>query len=243
MHGLRALLLAGIPLLSQAGEATFLHVDRSNPDGLQRALLDLAQQSLEAAGLVLDREHVWLMTTGSLQPADEVEARPTWSYIGGMPALPLTFELRAVRGEAAQPVRATLAVKLQRPAWIAQRRLRKGSQVSCSDFAKELRQVRDVSPESSATRCQIGVEATALRDIAAGEALRMKDIGRAPDVQIGLPVQVSASSGVIRVTTMAIALADAQVGDQIDVRLQHPTRTLRTRVTGRGAVQLVGEMP
>ena len=71
----------------------------------------------------------------------------------------------------------------------------------------------------------------------------MNDIGRAPDVLIGVPVQVSASNGGINVTTTAIALADARVGDQIDVRLQHPSRTLRTRVIGRGAVQLVDETP
>jgi flagella basal body P-ring formation protein FlgA len=243
MYGLRALLLAFIPALSLATEATILPIDPGEAGGLQRALLDLAQQRLEGTGLVLDREHAWLQVTGTL-PVGAVEALPTWSSVAGIPVLPLTFELRAVGAAAAAgPLRATLAVRLQRPVWIAQRRLRKGSRVSCGDFAAELRQVSGAQREALPTTCEIAPDAVALHDIAAGEALHLNDVGRAPDVLIGVPVQVSASNGGINVTTMAIALADARVGDQIDVRLQHPARTLRTRVIARGAVQLADETP
>jgi len=243
MHGLRALLLFVIPALSLASEATILHLVPGEAGGLQRALLDLAQQHLEDTGLVLDREHAWLNVTGAL-PAGVIEALPAWSSAAGIPVLPLTFELRAVgTADETAPVRATLAVRLQRPVWIAQRRLRKGSRVSCNDFAAELREVSSAQREALPTTCEIEPEAVALRDIAAGEALHLNDIGRAPDVLIGVQVQVSASNGGISVSTTAIALADARVGDQIDVRLQHPARTLRTRVIARGAVQLVDELP
>jgi flagella basal body P-ring formation protein FlgA len=132
---------------------------------------------------------------------------------------------------------------LQQPVWIAQRRLRKGSQVACSDFATELRDVDGARRESLPASCEIEPGAAALRDITAGEALRVNDVGRAPDVQVGAPVQVSAAEGGVSVTTTAVALADARVGDEIDVRLQRPARTLRTRVIGRGAVRLVDEAP
>jgi flagella basal body P-ring formation protein FlgA len=244
MRRLCVLLLACVPVLSQAREAAILHVDRSDAGALQSALVDLAQQELQAAGLVLDREHVWLNVSGALPTTDEIEVLPTWSSVAGMPVLPLTFELRSrTNTPAPRSVRATLAVRLQRAAWVTQRRLRKGSHVSCSDLAVELRDVREVQSGSLQVPCDIEPDISALRDIAAGEVLRTRDIGRAPDVQIGVPVQVTASSGGIDVTTTAIALADARVGDQIDVRLQRPRRTLRTRVVGRGAVQLMDDVP
>jgi len=242
MHGLRALLLAVLPMSSLAGEATILHLDHGDSGGLQRALLDVAQQRLESTGLVLDRDHAWLGLSAALPPADEIEARPTWSSVAGVPALPLTFELRTAK-PGARVVKATLAIRLRRPVLVATRRLRKGSHVSCADLAAQLRDVSQVRRASLLSSCEERADAAALRDIAAGEVLRAADIGSAPDVQLGAPVQVSASSGGIVVTAMATALADARVGDQIDVRLQRPMRTLRTRVTARGAVQLVDETP
>jgi flagella basal body P-ring formation protein FlgA len=244
MHVLRALLLVAIPAVSLASEATILHVVPGEAGGLQRALLELARQQLQDTGLVPDREHAWLHLSAAL-PAGAIEARPTWSLdSSGIPALPLTFELRTVTSELTEsPVRATLAVRLQRTVWIAQRRLRKGSQVGCDDFATGLREVNGARPGWSAADCAIEPGAAALRDIAAGEVLRVNDVGRAPDVQVGAPVQLSAAHGGVSVMTTAIALADARVGDQIEVRLQHPARTLRTRVIARGAVRLVDEAP
>ena len=84
-----------------------------------------------------------------------------------------------------------------------------------------------------------GVICHLLRDIAAGAVVRSSDVGKAPAVMAGMPVRVSVATGAINVTTSAVALADASVGDQIDVRLQRPARTLRTRVAGPGVVQLV----
>lgn len=245
MRGWCALVLAVLPMLSQAREAAaILHIDHNDAGALESALVDLAQQRLESAGLVLDREHVWLNISGALPSTAEIEALPMWSSAVGIPVLPLTFELRpGVAAAAVPPARATLAVRLLRPVWIAKRRLRKGSRVGCGDFSTELRDIRKVQRGSLLTGCEFEPEVSAQRDIAPGDALRASDIGRAPDVVLGAPVRVSASSGSINVTTTAIALADARVGDQIDVRLQHPTRTLRTRVIGRGAVQIADEAP
>jgi flagella basal body P-ring formation protein FlgA len=232
-------------VLSQACDAVTLHVDLAHSGALQSALVDLAQQRLEASGLVIDREHVWLNVAGALPATNEIDALPVWSSVDGIPLLPLTFELRPAG--VTRPTKATLGVRLQRNAWIAQRRLRKGSQVSCTDFATGLRDVRDVPRNALPAACEIGSEMGAdiavLRDVAAGDVVRVGDIGRALDVQAGTPVKVSASSGGISVTTTATALADARVGDRIDVRLQRPTRTLRARVTGRGTVQLADDAP
>jgi flagella basal body P-ring formation protein FlgA len=240
MRGWCALLLVAAPLLSQAQQAVTLHVDRGDAQALQRALMEVAQQILEPTGTVLDREHARLSLSGELPASGDLEARPSWSNDADIPALPLRFELRPQdSNRAAPPVLAILAVKLQRPVLVAERRLRKGSHVSCADFTPKLRELDDPRRSSWLTTCNEQADASALRDIAAGEALRAGDVGRLPDVLLGAPVQVSASSGGITVTAVATALADARVGDQLDVRLQRPARTLRTRVTARGAAQLM----
>jgi len=244
MRGWCALLFALVPALSHAQEAVTLHIERADPRSLERALVELAQHILAPTGVIVEREHVALDLSAALPASGDIEARAAWSAAAGIPALPLVFVLRP-RGSsrAAPPVRATLKVRVQRPVLVAQRRLRKGARVSCADFASEPRQLADSRHGSWLTSCREQADESALRDIAAGEALRAGDIGKLPDVLLGAPVQVSAANGGITVTTFATALADARIGDPLDVRLQRPTRTLRTRVVARGVAQLLDEAP
>jgi flagella basal body P-ring formation protein FlgA len=158
------------------------------------------------------------------------------------PRLPLTFELRAVDAQAST-IRATLAVSLQREVWLASRRLRKGSKVACADFSLERRDIRAVPQSALPVSCELGADVVALHDIAARDVVQSVDFGAAPDVAAGAPVRVSVVNGPISVSTTAIALADAKVGDQIPVRLNRPVRTLKGRVTAPGAVQLGDSAP
>lgn len=77
-----------------------------------------------------------------------------------------------------------------------------------------------------------------LHDLAAGDVVRTIDVGALPEVVSGTPVQISAMSGGVSVSTIGMALADAHRGDRVDVRLQRPTRILRGRVAGPGRVEL-----
>lgn len=235
-----ALCMALLSIGSRAGDAVTLHIERE-PQALQRALVEFARQRLESAGLAPDAQHARLNLSQNEELSGDVDVRATWSMDAGVPALPLTFELRPrAAAPGSPPVRATLALKLQRRVLVAGRRLRKGSQVSCEDFSATW---RDVVHGLAPADCRDTPRSVALRDIAAGDVLRAGDVGPSPDVLSGAPVQVSASTGGITVTALATALADARVGDTLDVRLQRPERTLRARVTARGAAELLGESP
>ncbi len=208
---------------------------------LQQRLLSLADERLRPAGLSLDRARVWLILSGPLPAGAEIVVQPLWPADKQMPALPLRFELRpmAPSGAAGTPVQATLAAPLLREVGVAMRRLTKGSAAGCADVSVQRRAVLQLSPSALVTPCDLPPGAVALRDVSAGAVLRHTDLGLAPAVMAGSSVDVQARVRGVSVVTSATALADAKVGDRIDVRLQRPARRLRTVVTGPGSVQLM----
>lgn len=235
---------------AQAAEravATVFRIEANDIQALQEQLLTRTVEKLQPLGLFVDRDRARMSLSGALPVAEAFEVRSLWSA-EGVPSLPLTFELRPVTGETRNVVRSptiriTLAVTLLRETWVAVRRLRKGSVVGCEDFELQRLPVRDVQKLVLPTACDIAPEMVVLRDIAARDVLRSVDIGKAPDVLSGAPVRVNVMTRGIEISTTAIALTDARVGDRIDVRLQRSTRILKTRVTGPGAVQLVDASP
>lgn len=230
-------------LAEERAAADVVRIEVEDEHSLQDRLLALARRRLHSAGLFVESQHAWMGLSASLPAGGRLEVRPSWVAGIEAPSLPLTFELRPEGVPSAEPTQATLGVTLSRDVLVAARRLRKGSVVTCADLTEQRRDLRDLPKTRLALPCAVALDAAALRDIAAGDVIRSADIGTAPDVTAGAPVRVSVASGGISVTTRAIALADAKVGDQVDVRLQRPTRILRTRVTGLGAVQPIGEAP
>ncbi len=246
-----ATIIGAMPLATQADEraaAAVVRLDVHGVHALKDALLTLAQTRLQSSGLVVDGRHAWLGLSGPLPATGVVDVRPGWSD-EGMPPLPLAFEVWPRSPAASSSVathaaiRATLAVPLLREVQVATRRLRKGSNVTCADLGTQLRDIRRVPKLVLPAACEIHSDAVALRDIAAGDIMRAADIGEAPDVTAGAPVRLSVAMRGITVSTTATALADARAGDQIDVRLRHPARTLRAHVTGPGAAQLMDMQP
>jgi flagella basal body P-ring formation protein FlgA len=130
-------------------------------------------------------------------------------------------------------------VTLLREVWVASRRLRKGSVVTCDDLQVQRRDVRTAPARSLTHSCNIAPGSVALRDITVGDVLRGEDVGQALAVSSGTPVDLSVAVGAINVTIDAVALADARAGDEIEVRLQRPARILKARVTGPGSAKLV----
>ena len=213
-------------------------VQASDLRTLQEELVDEAEHELRPAGLFVDRQRVRMSVSAPLPPFGTFYVRHTWKAALMPPPLPLTFEVVSP-GRAANAAQIMLAVALQREVWVATRRLLKGSAVACTDLTLERRDIHSIPRQALANSCRIDAASVALRDIAARDVIRSNDVGRALDVTAGAPVNITVSSGGISVTTSAIALADARVGDLIPVRLQRPARTLHTRVTGPGSVQLV----
>jgi flagella basal body P-ring formation protein FlgA len=207
---------------------------------LKERLVELARARLEAAGMGLDGERAQLVLAVPLA-AGSFDVRPLWNADAGVPALPLVFELRAApapEGAYGAPLRAELVAPLLRDAAVAARRLHRGAAVACEDVEVRRLPVRPAARPALALPCRIAASAVALRDVAVGDALRADDVGPPLDVIAGEPVTLHVAVGGIRVSAQALALTDARVGDLADVRLLHPSRTLKARVTGPATVEV-----
>lgn len=230
-----------------APPADTTRIEAPDPASLQRQLLALADRRLAAAGLSLQDRQARLSLSGPLPPGGAFDVRPVWPVPedpSDVPPLPLGFELWPVTADDAserganRPIQALLAAPVLREVWVAARRLRKGSSVRCEDFETRQLDSRRVSPRALRGSCALPVDAVAWRELAAGDVIRSDDVGKAPDVSAGDPVQLRVVSGGVRVMVPATALADARTGDRIDVRLHDPQRIFRTRVVGPGQVEL-----
>jgi flagella basal body P-ring formation protein FlgA len=218
---------------------TFIAVQGNDANALREELVHIAETQLVPAGLFVDRDRAWLGVSRPLPVAQELEVQVPWSVRddGAPPVLPLEFAVRA-RGTSDQPIQVTLSVTLRRDVLVASRRLRKGSALRCDDLSVERRDIRRMPQHALLAPCEIASGSVVQRDIAARDVLRNLDVGPALDVVAGMPVRLSVATSGIQVMTTAVALADARVGDRVDVRLQRPTRRLQVRVIGPGSVEL-----
>lgn len=218
------------------------HAQAESVESVRAQLVDVARDRLRPLGIVVDDSHAWLTLSAPIEDLSQYKIMSTWRA-GAVPPLPLVFELTPIEAAPGErPVRAVLAISLQRPVLVASRRLRKGSAIGCHDTLPQLRDIKHVPSAALDVPCVLNArvdrEVVARRDIAAGDVLRQSDAGDAPAVSSGETVQLQVRGNGIDVSTTAVALADASIGDRVDVRLAHPLRTLRTRVTDRHVVQL-----
>lgn len=243
--GVALLLVASHATADSLAAGASVYIEAADLSSLQVSLLRVAQERLEAARLFVDPERAWLTVSGHMPEADGFEVRTNWSVQPGMlPAQPLIFEIRPVHaGVAGSPMRASLAVRLLRDQWVAARRLAKGSPVSCDDLKLMRRHVSQIDDVLTAQPCELARDGVAQRDLTSGEVIRRADIGAAREVVAQSSVEVSVRAPGIELTTVGIALADASQGEEVPVRLQHPTRILKVRVTGAGMAELTGVSP
>ena len=234
--------------VSAGPAATFVRIRAGDLRSLQNQLLSLAQKHLQPLGLFVDQARARLSVSSPLDGAELYQTLVDWPAVS-RPSLPLIFGLQPVLPQgsavgradevAGQSIRATLVVALQRDVWVASRQLPKGSAVTCEDFHVERRDLSSLPRAALGPQCGVVAGAVVLHDIGLNDVIRSGDIGGEPDVSAGSRVRVSVLTGRISVTADAVALTDAQVGDEVKVLLKHPARTLRTRVVGRGTVQVM----
>lgn len=211
-------------------------VPAHSEQALRDALVDLLEQRLAERDLFVDRRRVLLSLSGRL-PGKETLAAELPAFDGSAPAAsPFKIALHKSAAADGEPLHATLAATLLRDAAVARRRVRKGSIVACDSVGRERRELQRYRDALSAAPCD--TEVVALRDLAAGDVIRGGDIGIAPAVTAGEAVRVGVRNGGVRVSTLAVALIDAHVGEVTDVRLDRPSRTLRARVIARGEAEL-----
>lgn len=239
MRAIRCMLLLAICCMSRAEAESF--------ESLRSQLVDAARDGLSPLGIVVDDSRAWLTLSAPISDPSQYKVTSMWRA-GAVPPLPLVFELTPIEAKQGErQVRAVLAVSLQRQVLVASRRLRKGSSIGCHDTVPQLRDIKNVPSFALEVPCVLNAraegEVVARRDIAAGDVLRKSDAGEALAVSSGDTVQLQVRGKGIDVSTTAVALADASVGDLVDVRLAHPLRTLRTRVTDRRVVQLAEDRP
>ena len=238
-----AMALGVAPSLDAGVAPTAVQIRIDDEESLMDALLDFTQRRLRPVGLSVDRQHAQMTLSGANVPVGMYEISAKWRTDMQGPAEPLVFEMHRLidSGERAGDTarEAFLAVPLMRDTAVAIRWLRKGSVFHCDDVRVEARTLKDVPKQPFPLPCRAETEVSTLRDIGPGDALRAEDVGAAFDVLVGAVVNVAVAAHGIHVGTTAVALSDARTGEQIDVRLDHPTRTLKARVTGPGSVQLV----
>jgi flagella basal body P-ring formation protein FlgA len=208
-------------------------------------VMSLAAEQLAEVQLKLDRTRASLRVPSSLPTSGAFEVTPLWT--AAVPSMPLRFSVRAVAPVGAvprpAPLEVTLAAPLLQAVAVAQRRLHKGSRVSCTDVRVEERRLTNWTQHSLGLPCVLDAHAVALRDLATGDVIRSSDVGSAPAVMAGNAVRVEALAGSITVSAVGIALADAQPGDQVGVRLSRPARVIDGRVIAAGVVRLSEVMP
>jgi len=212
-------------------------VPAHSEQALKDALVDLLEQRLAAREVFIDRRRVLLSLSGGLPAGTTLAVELAAFDEPAAAASPFRIALHTSASAGGEPaLHATLAVTLLRDAAVARRRVRKGSIVACDSVGRERRELQRYRDALRAAPCDSGF--VALRDLGAGEVIRSGDIGVAPDVAAGEAVRVGVRNGGIRVTTLATALVDANVGEVTDVRLGRPSRTRRARVIARGEAEL-----
>lgn len=246
MQAILSLSLLAVACASYAAPES-VHVAGSGVESLRGQLIDLARDRLRPLNIVVSDARAWLTLSGPIADAKQYAVTTRWPA-DTVPPLPLVFELTPVESTQSEPpIRAALAVSLQRQVLVAARRLRKGSSIGCDDTLAQLRDIRYVPSSALDAPCvlnaRLDAPLVARRDIAAGDVLRASDAGEALAVAMGDRVELKVRGRGIDVSTTAVALTDASIGDLVDVRLAHPLRTLRTRVTDHHVVQIVEDRP
>jgi flagella basal body P-ring formation protein FlgA len=218
-------------------------VDVGDTLSLRYQLLTLADEHLRSSGLSVDRERARLVVLGAMPADGLMDVKLLGPEGAKVASLPVTFELRANGrgGAAGVPVRVAIVGPLWRDVWVANRRLDKGSAAACVDFAAQRRPAYPSLSWTLVLSCNMAAGAVALRNLGVGDLLREGDVGTAPAVTAGSAVRVKVQAASISVSTSAVALRDAVVGDRINVRLERPARIVPAYVTAPGLVQLTQE--
>jgi flagella basal body P-ring formation protein FlgA len=112
--------------------------------------------------------------------------------------------------------------------------------LTCAGLVAEHLPVRFVPLKAMQPPCTLAPGLVLRRSLVSGEVLRPDDIGPVPDVSARSPVSVRVVVGHVALEKAGTALADAQLGDTVRVRLNGSSRRLDGRVVAHRVVVLEG---
>jgi flagella basal body P-ring formation protein FlgA len=211
---------------------------------LRADLLRLSAALLMPSNFQLDEERARVTTSREIDDNDKLIAVPKWQAGAVPPPMPLVFDLMPavpVRGIShSMPIHAFVAAPLERDTLVAQRKLERGSALTCADFALVRKPVRFIPPQAIDPPCSLSPDWVLRRSLVAGEPVRQSDVGAPPDVAAYGHVNVRVVIGQVVLEKAGIALADAQMGDVVQVRLNGSSRHFSGRVVAQQVVLLEG---
>jgi len=139
-------------------------------------------------------------------------------------------------GEALPETTAVLRASLWRDAWFAREPLEPGNSLDSSLI--EAKRVDVFRIRDSVTADTSNPDLIVTHSVQAGSVLTWKDVGHRPLVRKGEIVDVSASTGLLKVTMKAVALQSGAMGDIVNVRNPESLKMIPAVVVGEDRVEV-----
>lgn len=140
-------------------------------------------------------------------------------------------------GAEAASARVAVKIRVFQSVVVTQRRLSRDEAIGAEDVTLERREVTS-SLGSYFTRTGDAVGKRATRSVGAGVVLTDVMVGQPLAVRRNDSVTLVARRGAVRVRTTGIALADACLGENVDVMNSDSKKVIRARVVGQNLVEL-----
>jgi flagellar basal body P-ring formation protein FlgA len=130
---------------------------------------------------------------------------------------------------------ASATVHIEIPVVVTQRAIARGERISKNMLGYENRPLHRLRPHT-VVQIADAVGKTSRRPMAAKTTLNLSTLTTPPVVNKGERVKIKATSGRVTIHSFGVALADGQVGDQIQVRNENSERVIRPWILGPGKV-------
>ncbi|MGZ3182508.1 MAG: flagellar basal body P-ring formation chaperone FlgA [Telluria sp.] len=227
------------------------HALAADLGGAQAVVVERRAQALDLAAAARLAEAALRAHAGEARLELQALATPTEV---ALPLGAVTLAVRPLPADAARRARVTVwldaavdgqvvrtfslgyQVRAWRGALVAGRAIAAGAPLRCADFAPA--EVDAAALASAPVVDCAGVRGRARRAIAAGEALQEALQAVPPAVADGDSVRLRYAAGAIELESRATALADAAVGQAVDVRPAGANQAVRALVAAPGLVSI-----
>lgn len=135
-----------------------------------------------------------------------------------------------VEGKHFQTLPLWFDVRVQRPVWVAQKKLDPKAPLTADSIEKSIRDIAGLDGEPLRGASLDGLRT--VRPLAEGKILTTDDVAPIPAVSQGDVITVMAGHGMVRLWVKAVALADGKVSQLIDVQNPNSGESFRATVIG-----------